>query len=133
MPSLESYQRRRRAGASSASQSSIRPIPARVNASDSCPTTITRACQIEAGSRRSAYRKAPRSGSSMSCASECRLECIAACDGSSTRSIVSPDERNSVVYVRWYSSTSSEDIPGAWRREPPGAAEVTRKRGTAMG
>ena len=38
----ESYQRRRRAGASTASQSSIRPIPARANASDSWPTTITR-------------------------------------------------------------------------------------------
>ena len=76
-------------------------MPARANASDSWPTTITLACQIEAGSRRSEYRNAPRSGASMSCASECRLEFIAACEGSSTRSSVSPDERSSVVYVRW--------------------------------
>ncbi len=100
MPLPESYQRRRRAGASTASQSSIRPIPARANASDSCPTTITVAFQIESGSRRSAYRKAPRSGVSMSCASECRLEPIWACEGSSTRSSVSPDDRSRVVYVR---------------------------------
>ena len=49
-------------GASTASQSSIRPKPARANASDSCPTTITVACQIDAGSRRSAYRNAPEVG-----------------------------------------------------------------------
>jgi hypothetical protein len=101
VPLPESYQRRRRAGASTASQSSIRPTPARENASASWPTTIVRACQIDAGNRRSAYRNAPRSGVSMSWASECRLEFIAACDGSRTRSIVSPDERRSVVYVRW--------------------------------
>ena len=76
-------------------------MPAREKASASWPTTITRACQIDAGSRRSEYRNAPRSGASMSWASACRLEFIAACDGSSTRSIVSPDERSRVVYVRW--------------------------------
>ena len=96
-PSPESYQRRRRAGASWASQSSIRPNPARAKASDSCPMTITRAFQIEAGRRRSEYRKAPRSGDSKSYASGCRLEFIAACDGSSTRSSVSPEERSRVV------------------------------------
>ena len=37
----------------------------------------------------------------MSYASGCRLEFIAACDGSSTRSSVSPDDRSRVVYVRW--------------------------------
>jgi hypothetical protein len=47
-----------------------------------------------------AYRKAPRSISLVD-ASGCRLEFIERCDGSSTRSSVSPDERRSVVYVRW--------------------------------
>ena len=101
MPRPESYQRRRRAGASAGSQSSIRPTPARAKASVSCPITITLARQIEAGRRLSEYRNAPRSGWSGAYASECRLEFIAACEGSSTRSRVSPEERRSVVYVRW--------------------------------
>ena len=44
--------------------------------------------------------KAPRSGSSLA-ASGCRLEPIALCEDSSTRSAVSPLERSSVLYVRW--------------------------------
>ena len=49
---------------------------------------------------RVAYRKAPRSRSSEA-ASGCRLEFIERWLGSSTRTSVSPDERSSVVYVRW--------------------------------
>jgi hypothetical protein len=75
----------------------MRPIPARSNATASWPMTIVLARQMGAGSRLSAYRNAPRSGSSGARASECRLEFIAACEGSSTRSRVSPDERSSVV------------------------------------
>ena len=97
----ESYQRRRRAGASTASQSSIRPMPARENASASWPTTITLACQIDGRQAPQRVQERAEVGRSMSWASECRLEFIAACDGSSTRSSVSPDDRSSVVYVRW--------------------------------
>ena len=100
MPSWLSNQRRRRAGASTGSHASIRPTPARSNTWASWPITITAACQMPAGSRRIAYRKAPRSISLVD-ASGCRLEFIERCDGSSTRSSVSPDERSSVVYVRW--------------------------------
>jgi hypothetical protein len=57
--------------------------------------TITDAFQMSPGSRRSAYRNAPRSSSSAP-ARLCRLEVIAACEGSSTRSAVSPEERSSV-------------------------------------
>ena len=42
---------------------------------------------------------APRSGS-LVFASGCRPEFIAACEGSSARRRVSPEERSSVVYVR---------------------------------
>jgi hypothetical protein len=48
------------------------------------------------GRRRTAYMNAPRSGSLVA-ASGWRLEFIAACEGSSTRSRVSPEERSSVV------------------------------------
>ena len=51
---------------------------------------------MSAGRRRIAYMNAPRSGS-LYAASGCRLEFIAACEGSSTRRSVSPDERSSVV------------------------------------
>ncbi len=100
VPSWLSNQRRRRAGASTGSHSSILPIPARWKTCASWPITISAACQIPAGSRRIAYRNAPRSTSAVA-ASGCRLEFIDRCDGSSTRSRVSPEERSSVVYVRW--------------------------------
>jgi hypothetical protein len=75
-------------------------MPWRANTSTSCPITITRAPATSSGSRRIAYRNAPRSSSSEP-ASACRLDDIERCDGSSTRSSVSPLERSSVVYVRW--------------------------------
>ena len=75
-------------------------MPWRANTSASCPITITRAAATSSGSRRIAYRNAPRSSSSEP-ASACRLDVIERCDGSSTRSSVSPLERSSVVYVRW--------------------------------
>ena len=49
------------------------------------------------------------------------------CEGSSTRSAVSPLERSSVVYVRMYSSTSS------LRRTSPSAKLVRASRATATG
>ncbi len=100
MPWPSSYQRRRRASASSGCHSSSGPIPLREKTSTSCPITITRAFDTASGRRRIAYRNAPRS-SSCEPASACRLELIERCDGSSTRSSVSPLERSSVVYVRW--------------------------------
>ena len=96
VPSWLSNQRRRRAGASTASHSSILPKPARSKTRASWPITITAACHTPAGSRRIAYMKAPRSTSLVE-ASGCRLEFIDRCDGSSTRSNVSPDDRSSVV------------------------------------
>jgi hypothetical protein len=71
-------------------------MPLRENTSASWPITITPAFQIEAGRRRIAYMNAPRSGS-LEAASGCRLEFIAAWEGSSTRRCVSPEERRSVV------------------------------------
>ena len=94
-----SYQRRRRAGASASSQDST-SIPAASNTWTSWPITISAAPTIPSGRRRIEYRNAPRSSSSLP-ASGCRLDPIARCDGSSTRSRVSPLERSSVVYVRW--------------------------------
>ena len=100
MPVPLSNHQRRRAGASRASQVSRSPIPWRRNSTASWPITIGFALKMPAGSRRTAYMNAPRSGS-LVLASGCRLEFIAACEGSSTRRRVSPEERSSVVYVRW--------------------------------
>jgi hypothetical protein len=71
-------------------------MPWRANTSASWPITITRALGTVSGRRRMEYRNAPRSSSSEP-ASECRLDVMDRCDGSSTRSSVSPLDRSSVV------------------------------------